>query len=138
MHDQGTVRLPLAGPSPVDRRKGGLKRSVATEAAGIPLGIAAAGANRHDAPLLAPTLHAAISQLGGLLPDKRSCHLDATYHGTLTRQTLAGLGIAGQIAAEPLPILCPHAPYGARTHPTVGRHAAAHGGPTAEIERTPV
>src|SRR5215470_1118691 len=35
---------PLAGPSPVDRRKGGLKRSVATEAAGIPLGIAAAGA----------------------------------------------------------------------------------------------
>jgi hypothetical protein len=28
-----------AGPSPLDRRKGGLKRSVATEAAGIPLGI---------------------------------------------------------------------------------------------------
>ena len=59
---------PLAGPSPVDRRKGGLKRSVATEGHGIPLGIAAAGANRHDSPLLAPTLHAAISQLGGLLP----------------------------------------------------------------------
>src|SRR5262249_10923159 len=45
-----------AGPSPVDRRKGGLKRSVATEGYGIPLGIAAAGAHRHDAPLLAPTL----------------------------------------------------------------------------------
>src|SRR5262249_8614624 len=45
---------PLAGLSPVDRRKGGLKRSVATEAAGIPLGIAAAGANRHDSPVLAP------------------------------------------------------------------------------------
>ncbi len=29
-----------AGPSPVDRRKGGLKRSVATENYGIPLGIA--------------------------------------------------------------------------------------------------
>jgi hypothetical protein len=42
-----------AGPSPVDRRKGGLKRSVATENYGIPLGIAAAGANRHDSPLLA-------------------------------------------------------------------------------------
>ena len=31
----GSVR---AGPSPVDRRKGGLKRSVATEDYGIPLG----------------------------------------------------------------------------------------------------
>ena len=49
----------LRRPSPVDRRKGGLKRSVATEDHGIPLGIAAAGAHRHDSPLLAPTLAAA-------------------------------------------------------------------------------
>jgi transposase len=46
-----------AGPSPVDRRKGGLKRSVATEASGIPLGIVSAGANRHDSPLLARACH---------------------------------------------------------------------------------
>ncbi len=45
-----------AGPSPVDRRKGGLKRSVASDGHGIPLGIASAGANRHDSPLPAPTL----------------------------------------------------------------------------------
>ena len=57
-----------AGPSPVDRRKGGLKRSVATEGYGIPLGIASAGANRHDSPLLAPTLKAASQQLDGILP----------------------------------------------------------------------
>src|SRR5260370_4463266 len=44
-----------AGPSPVDRRKGGLKRSVATQNYGIPLGIASAGANPPDPPLLAPT-----------------------------------------------------------------------------------
>jgi len=37
-----------AGPSLVDRRKGGLKRSVATEGAGAPLGIVSTGANRHD------------------------------------------------------------------------------------------
>jgi hypothetical protein len=37
-----------AGQSLVDRRKGGLKRSVATEGAGVPLGIVSAGANRHD------------------------------------------------------------------------------------------
>ncbi len=48
-----------AGPCPVDRRKGGLKRSVASDGYGIPLGIASAGANRHDSPLLAPTLQAA-------------------------------------------------------------------------------
>jgi hypothetical protein len=42
------------GPSPVDRRKGGLKRSIATDGAGLPLGIVSAGANRHDSPLLGP------------------------------------------------------------------------------------
>jgi hypothetical protein len=94
---------PLAGPSPVDRRKGGLKRSVATEAAGIPLGIAAAGANRHDSPLLAPTLGAAISQLGGIMPEERACHLDAGYDGQPARQALTGLGFADQIARTGVP-----------------------------------
>src|SRR5207247_10469342 len=68
-----------AGPSPVDRRKGGLKRSVATETYGIPLGIAAAGANRHDSPLLAPTSQAAADQLDGAPPCTPPCHLEAGY-----------------------------------------------------------
>jgi Transposase DDE domain len=89
-----------AGPSPVDRRKGGLKRSVATEDYGIPLGIAAAGANRHDSPLLAPTLQAAANQLGGTLPTERTCHPDAGYDSQPTRQTLDDLGFAGQIARK--------------------------------------
>jgi hypothetical protein len=92
-----------AGRSPVDRRKSGLKRSVATDRYGIPLGFAAAGANRHDAPLLAPTLDAAIGQLGGILPSGRTCHLDAGYHGRPTRQLLAQLGFAPQIAASGVP-----------------------------------
>jgi Transposase DDE domain len=97
---------PRAGPSPVDRRKGGLKRSVPTEGYGIPLGITAAGANRHDSPLLAPTLGAAISQLGGIMPNQPTCHLDAGYDGQPARQALAGLGFAGQIARKgrPAPI----------------------------------
>jgi hypothetical protein len=94
---------PLAGPSPVDRRKGGLKRSAATEVAGIPLGIAAAGANRHDSLLLAPALDAVISQLGGLLPDQPTCHLDAANTGTPARQTLDDLGFHGQIARCGIP-----------------------------------
>src|SRR5438094_2821918 len=79
------------------------ERSVATEDYGIPLGIACAGANRHDSPLLAPTLQAAADQLGGLLPDQRACHLDAGYDSGPTRQTLSGLGFTSQIAHKGVP-----------------------------------
>jgi Transposase DDE domain len=92
-----------AGPSPVDRRKGGLKRSVATEGYGIPLGITAAGAHRHDSPLLAPTLQAAADQLGGLLPGQRTCHLDAGYDSKPTRRTLDEQGFTAQIARRGTP-----------------------------------
>jgi hypothetical protein len=92
-----------AGPSPVDRRKGGLKRSLATEGYGIPLGIASAGANRHDSPLLAPTLAAASAQLDQILPARRTCHLDAGYDSQPTRQTLNDLGFASQIARKGTP-----------------------------------
>jgi hypothetical protein len=122
---------PLAGPSPVDRRKGGLKRSVATEGYGIPLGIAAAGANRHDSPLLAPTLHAAISQLGGPLPGQPACHLDAAYQGTPTQHTLTELGFAVQIARLGIP-----APIQATKRWPTGRQGGgrgdALGGPVRE------
>jgi hypothetical protein len=92
-----------AGPSPVDRRKGGLKRSVATEGYGIPLGIASAGANRHDSPLLVPTLQAACRQLGGLLPDQRACHLDSGYDSQPTRQALDEQGFTARIARRGTP-----------------------------------
>jgi hypothetical protein len=46
----------VAGRSPVDRGKQGMKRSGMTDGYGIPLGRVLAGANRHDSPLLAPTL----------------------------------------------------------------------------------
>src|SRR5918992_5838044 len=45
-----------AGPSPVDRRKQRLKRSVAVDAHGVPLGTVAAPANRRDDGLLSATL----------------------------------------------------------------------------------
>jgi hypothetical protein len=45
-----------AGPSPVDRRKQGLKRSVAVDAHGVPPGAVAAPANRRDDGLLSATL----------------------------------------------------------------------------------
>ena len=54
----------VAGPSPVDRRKQGLKRSVATEAAGIPLAALPAPANHRDDGLLAATLVAVFLRRG--------------------------------------------------------------------------
>jgi hypothetical protein len=46
----------VAGPSPVDRRKQGMKRSLLVDGYGIPLGRVLAPANRNDSPLLALTL----------------------------------------------------------------------------------
>jgi hypothetical protein len=92
-----------AGPSPVDRRKGGLKRSTASDGYGIPLGLVSAGANRHDSPLLAPTLAAALAQVG-LMPGDVTAHLDAAYDSAPTRDLLTGLGFDGDITRKG----CPH------------------------------
>jgi transposase len=93
-----------AGPSPVDRRKQGLKRSVATEAAGIPLAALPAPANHRDDGLLAATLDA-IGAVGPL-PAQPVVHLDAGYDYQPCRQVLTTRGMVGQIAARgrPAPI----------------------------------
>ena len=90
-----------AGRSPVDRGKGGLKRSVVTEGTGLPLHLVAAGANRHDAPLLEPTL-AGLDKLDGL-PDDVTVHLDRAYDGGPTRALLDALGFDGAIARKGVP-----------------------------------
>jgi transposase len=86
----------VAGPSPVDRRKQGMKRSLLVEGYGIPLGRVLAGAHRHDSPLLAPTL----DRLDGLgpLPETITVHLDAGYDSGKTRDLLAERNLQGEIA----------------------------------------
>jgi transposase len=91
-----------AGPSPVDRRKGGLKRSVACEGYGVPLGIVSAGANRHDSPLLKPTFDAAKAQVGPL-PEHVRSHLDAAYDSGVTRSLLLDLGFEAIISRTGVP-----------------------------------
>lgn len=90
-----------AGRSPVDRGKQGLKRSVVTDAQGIPLHVVAAGANRHDSPLLAPTL-AGLTKLDAL-PDDVTVHLDRGYDSRPTRALLETLGFQGAIARKGVP-----------------------------------
>jgi transposase len=88
----------VAGPSPVDRRKQGLKRSVAVEAAGIPLAVVPAPANRRDDGLLGATLDAV--QALGLLPAQPVVHLDAGYDYQPCRQVLAARAMVGEIATR--------------------------------------
>jgi transposase len=95
----------VAGPSPVDRRKQGLKRSLVTDAGGIPLGVVAAAANCRDDGLLGATLDtlAAASAVIGRLPVQPVVHLDAGYDYQACRLVLAERGMAGEIAIRGLP-----------------------------------
>ena len=58
--DRAMTKAALGGKTtgryPTDWGKQGTKRSVLTEATGVPIGVAVAGANRHDVILLAATL----------------------------------------------------------------------------------
>ena len=90
-----------AGRSPVDRGKRGMKRSTATDGNGIPLDAVPAPANRHDSPLLEPTLDT-LEALGPL-PDDICVHLDAGYDSQATRDELASRGLQGCIATKGTP-----------------------------------
>ena len=90
-----------AGKSPVDRGKRGIKRSTMVDANGIPLGVVSAPANRHDYPLLAPTLDAL--EALGLPPESVSVHLDRGYDSNVTRRLLEERELIGVISEKGKP-----------------------------------
>jgi hypothetical protein len=90
-----------AGRSPVDRGKQGLKRAAATDGGGVPLHLVAAGANRHDGPLLGPALAGVAAR--GLLEPGATVHLDRGFDSAATRALPAGLGLRGAIARKGVP-----------------------------------
>jgi transposase len=92
-----------SGRSPVDRGKRGVKRSTMVDARGIPLAVATAGADRHDSPLLGPTLDAAAEAKAIELPEQASVHLDRAYDSRKTRQLLEERGLVGVIAKKGVP-----------------------------------
>lgn len=83
------------GKSPVDRGKLGHKWSLATDGAGIPIGWALDGANRHDIPLLAPTLEKVRAHNLDLDIDR--IHLDKGYDADTVRATLAEFGFTNTV-----------------------------------------
>src|SRR5512132_4090278 len=108
-----------AGPSPVDRRKQGRKRSVATEAAGIPLAAVPAPADHRDDGLLAATLDA-IGAVGPL-PTQPVVHLDAGYDYQPCRQILTMRGMVGEIATRGVPARSTLAAGGGQARPCLGQ-----------------
>ena len=79
------------GKSPVDRGKLGWKWSVASDRAGIPIGVATDGANRNDLVLLEPTLDAIAA--AGLLEDIGTLSLDRGYDYPAVRARLGARGL---------------------------------------------
>lgn len=88
-----------AGANPTDRGKQGQKRSVLCEGHGLPIGVVLAGANRHDSPLLRPTLER-LSRFGFDLPEDIRVDLDAGYDSDVTRELLTELGCDWKISPK--------------------------------------
>jgi transposase len=105
----------VAGRSPVDRGKQGRKRSLLTDAAGMPLHLVAAGANRPDSTLLRETL-AGLDKLGSL-PPALPVLLDRGYSGAPVQAVLTEMGCTGVI-------------------PPTGPSAPGHVGKRWVVERT--
>jgi transposase len=85
-----------AGRSPVDRGKGGLKRSQLAEGVGVPLATVSAPANTRDDALLPATLDA-LKDFAPL-PADVTMHLDAGYDYRPCREALDERGLQGEIA----------------------------------------
>ena len=111
--DGSAHKAPSGGPgtgrNPTDRGKSGWKWSLLTDRAGIPVGWAADGANRHDQVLFEPTLAAAADR--GLLEDVETLHLDRGYDSAPVRACAADWGIDDIICAR-------RRPRGTATHKT--------------------
>jgi hypothetical protein len=96
-----------AGRSPVDGE-------------GIPIGGVTAPANRHDSPLLVPTLEHACASVGGL-PEGTSVHLDRGYDSELARERLRERALSAEISRKGKP-----SPLGATKRWVVERTSSWH------------
>jgi len=74
---------------------------VVVDGCGIPLGSVSAPANRHDSPLLGPTLDAARAL--GVVAEGASVHLDRGYDSDLTRERLLERGLVAEISQKGKP-----------------------------------
>ena len=111
------------GKNPTDRGKLGWKWSILTDLNGIPVGVAADGANRNDSIMLESTLDDAARS--GLLADIETMHLDRGYDSDVTRTRLIEREIKDAVILEDiLTRRCRETPYAERV---TGRRARSSG-----------
>jgi transposase len=94
-----------AGRSPVDRAKGGLKRSQLADGSGVPIAARPAPANIRDHMLLPATLDLLSDLLAqvGAVPEETTVHLDAGYDYRPCRAELAERGLSAVISQRGQP-----------------------------------
>ena len=90
------------------------------DAEGIPIGGVAGPVNRHDSPLLVPTLEHACASVGRL-PEGASVHLDRGYDSNATRERLKERGLLAEISQRGKP-----SPLGATKRWVVERTSSWH------------
>ena len=89
------------GPNPTDRGKSGVKRSVLTEAHGIPIGLAIDGANRHDSKLVRATIEAIVAERPEPSDEQpQGMCLDKGYDYAAVREILEEFGFTAHIRAR--------------------------------------
>ena len=89
------------GANPTDRGKRGVKRSLLTEAQGVPVGVAVDGANRHDMKLVRPTLDSVvIARPEPTLEQPQGMCLDKGYDFDEVRHTLDEFGFTAHIRSR--------------------------------------
>ena len=94
----------VAGRSSVDRGKQGTERSLAVEGHGMPIGVVIAPANRHDSPLLAPTLETGLGRFGFDTPRAHHHPPGSGYDSAATRRLLEVLGCDHVISRKGEPL----------------------------------
>ena len=91
----------MTGRNPTDRGKGGVKRSVLTEAQGIPVGAALDGANRNDFKLTRQTIDSIpVERPAPTAAQPQGMCLDKGYDYAEVRDILKEFGFVAHIRAR--------------------------------------
>ncbi len=102
--DGAMVKAPLGGPAtgpnPTDRAKLGTKRSLQTDAAGVPIGIVIDGANRNDHKLLEATIKSTPVRRPSRKKMRQHLPLDKGYDYPATHDLVRRLGFESHIALK--------------------------------------
>ena len=100
-HDQSAPGWGKTGANPTDRGKRGVKRSLLTEAQGVPVALAVDGANRHDMKLVRATVDSvAVSRLAPSPEQPQGMCLDKGYDYAEVRRTLEEFGFTAHIRSR--------------------------------------